>query len=154
MSNEVIYNWVFSNDKNRGWLWYIIALSVIIWLVVWGFLTKQYVMSFLIILIAWVSFFVDNNSEENVQVSITNLWIKVNNMFYDFSKIEAYTLIYEWEDAVLLRLLLIKKWIRYIDLTIDSNIAVDLKQILPNFIAEDEKAELSFSDKLIRMLKL
>lgn len=154
MSNEVIYNWGFSNDKNRWSLWYIIALSVIIWLVVWGFLTKQYVMSFLIILIAWVSFFVDNNSEENVQVSITNLWIKVNNMFYDFSKIEAYTLIYEWEDAVLLRLLLIKKWIRYIDLTIDSNIAVDLKQILPNFIAEDEKAELSFSDKLIRMLKL
>jgi len=154
MNNEIIYNWSFSNDKNRWSLWYIIALSVIIWLVVWWFLTRQYVMSFLIILIAWVSFFIENNSEENTNVFITNLWIKINNSFYDFSKISSYTLIYDDENATLLRLSLVKKWIKYLDLNIDNNIALELKSILPNFIKEDEKTELNFSDKLIRILKL
>ncbi len=154
MDNEIIYNWSFSNDKNRWNLWYIIALSVIIWLVVWWFLTRQYVMSFLIILITWVSFFLENNSEETTQVYITNLWIKVNNSFYDFSKISSYTLIYDWENAVILRLALVKKWINFLDLTIDNNIALNLKWILPNFIVEDENWELSFTDKLIKIFKL
>lgn len=154
MENDIIYNWSFSNDKNRWGLWYVWALSIIIWLVVWWFLTRQYIMSFLIILIAWVSFFIENNSEEITNVFITKLWIKVNNSFFDFSKIDSYTFIYEKENAVILRLSLIKKWIKYLDLNINNSIALALKEILPNFITEDEKIELSFSDKLIKMLKL
>lgn len=154
MENDIIYNWSFSNDKNRWSLWYIWALSIIIWLVVWWFLTRQYIMSFLIILIAWVSFFIENNSEEITNVFITKLWVKVNNSFFDFSKIDSYTFIYEKENAVILRLSLIKKWIKYLDLNINNSIALALKEILPNFINEDEKTELSFSDKLVKMLKL
>lgn len=152
--NDIIYNWSFSNEKNRWSLWYIIALSVVIWLVIWWFLTKQYVMSFLVILITWVTFFVENNSEETTQVSITNLWIKVNSTFYDFSKISSYWLLYDWENAVFLRLALIKKWIKTLDLDIDNNIALDLKSILPNFLKEDKNAELTFTDKMIKILKL
>lgn len=152
--NEVIYNWNFSNEKNRWSMWYVIALSVIIWLVVWWFLTKQYVMSFLIILITGVTFFVENNSEENTNVSITNLWIKVNSTFYDFSKIWSYSIIYDWENAIILRLWLVKKWIKFLDLDIDNSIVHSLKEVLPNFIAENESWELDFSDKLIRILKL
>jgi hypothetical protein len=43
---------------------------------------------------------------------------------------------------------------KFLDLNIDNNIAYDLKQILPNFINEDENQELSFTDKLIKFLKL
>lgn len=152
--NEIIYSWVFSNDKNRWSLWYVIAFSVVIWMVVWWFLTKQYVMWFLIILISWVSFFIENNSEENNSVYVTELWIKINNTFYDYSKISSYTFIYDWDNATFLRLVLIKKWIKYVDLDIDNNIVLELKHILPNFIKEDENWELSFIDKLIKILKL
>lgn len=154
MSNEVIYNWSFSNDKNRWSFWYIWALSVMIWLVVWWFLSRQYPLSFLVILITWVYFFVENNSEENTNILITNLWIKVNNSFYDYSKINSYTLIYDWENAVILRLSLLKKWIKFLDLQINNEIALVLKEILPNFIKEDENWELSFTDRLIKILKL
>lgn len=151
---QSIYSWNFSSDKQRSPAWYAIAVSVIIGLVIWWFLTKQYIMSFLIILIAWVSFFVENNSEETIFIEITQLWIKVNSAFYDYSKIASYTLIYDEENAVILRLNLLKKWIKTIDLIIDNQIALDLKEILPNFLTEDEKWELSFTDKIIRWLKL
>ncbi len=152
--NEIIYNWNFSNDKKRGNMWYVITLSIVIGLVVWWFLTQQYVMSFVIILITWVTFFIENNSEENTNVFITHLWIKINSTFYDFSKINGYTIIYDGENPILLRLLLIKKWIKYLDLEINNDQTFALKEILPNFISEDEKWELDFSDKLIRLLKL
>lgn len=151
---EPLYAWNFSTDKQRSGLWYMIALSVVIGLVVWGFMTKQYVMSFLIILITGISFFIENNSEENITVTLNQLWIKINNSFYDYSKIASYTFIYDWEFAVILRLHLLNKWIKVVDLQVDNSITIDLKQILPNFVNEDEKAELSFTDKLIRWLKL
>ncbi len=154
MNNEILYSWRFSNDKNRGNLWYIIALSIVIWLVVWWFLSRQYPLSFLIILITGVYFFVENNSEEHVDISLTHLWVKVNNSFYDYSKIESYSLIYNGEYAVILRLTLIKKWLKYIDIKIDNDIAIVLKEILPNYIKQDEKWELNFTDKLIQILKL
>ncbi len=154
MNNDLIYNWSFSSEKQRGSLWYIIALSIIIWLVVWWFFTRQYIFSILIILVTWVYFFVENNSESMVLVSITNLWIKVNNFFYDFSKIESFSIIYSWENAIILRLELGKKSLRYLNLQIDNNIALNLKQILPNFINENENWELSFNEKIIKLLKL
>lgn len=154
MSNDLIYNWSFSSEKQRGNLWYIIALSIIIWLVVWGFFTRQYIFSILVILVTWVYFFVENNSESLITVQVTNLWIKVNNFFYDFSKIENYSIIYSWENAILLRLELGKKGLRYLNLQIDNNIALNLKQILPNFLNENENWELTFNEKIIKLLKL
>lgn len=155
MGNEIIYTWSFSNDKNRWPLWYIIALSIVIWLVVWGFLTKQYVMSFLIILITWVYFFVENNSEEITSIYIQNLWINIWNSFYEYTKFQSFNVIYTWNEARILRLVLKNNvWVKFIDLSIDNNVASILKDILPNFIIEDDKTEISFSDKLIKFLKL
>ena len=155
MGNEIIYTWSFSNDKNRWPLWYIIALSIVIWLVVWGFLTKQYVMSFLIILITWVYFFVENNSEEITSIYIQNLWINIWNSFYEYTKFQSFNVIYTWNEARFLRLILKNNvWVKFIDLSIDNNVASILKEILPNFITEDDKTEISFSDKLIKFLKL
>ncbi|MBW7954739.1 hypothetical protein H3C61_02915 [Candidatus Gracilibacteria bacterium] len=154
MSNDLIYNWSFSSEKQRGNLWYIIALSIIIGLVVWGFFTRQYIFSILVILVTGVYFFVENNSESLITVQVTNLGIKVNNFFYDFSKIENYSIIYSGENAILLRLELGKKGLRYLNLQIDNNIALNLKQILPNFLNENENGELTFNEKIIKLLKL
>lgn len=151
---EKIYSWNFSWDKWRWPMWYVIAISIVIWIVIWWFLTKQYILSLLIILISWISFFVENNSEENINVEINQLWIRVNNNFYDFPKIDSFSIVYDWWNATILRLALVKKWLKFIDLNIDNNIAVELKWILPNYIKENDKYEISFIDRLVKLLKL
>jgi len=154
MSNNILYNWNFEDKKNRSTLWYIIALSIVIGLVVWWFLTKQYWMSFIILLISWLTYFIENNSDEHLNVDITELWIKIWAIFYDYSKVDSFSFIYSWENAILLRLNLNKKWIRFLDLNIDNSIVIDLKPILINYIEENPKWELSFSEKIIKLLKL
>jgi hypothetical protein len=153
-NNNIHYTWKFNDEKNRGTLWYIITLSIVIWLVIWWFLTKQYWMSFIVLLIAWLTYFIENNSPEQIEVNISELWIKIWNSFYDYSKIDSYTFIYTWENANVLRLHFNKKWLRYIDLPITNNLVSDLKWILSDFIEENSKGELSFSEKLIKILKL
>ncbi len=153
MSNT-IYEWSFSDSKNRGKLWYIIAISVILWLAIWWIFTKQYWLSFIVFLIAWISFFIENNSAENIDVNITELWISIWDYFYDFSTINNFSFIYSWNNAILIRLELSKKWIKKIDLKVDDQICSDLKKILPNYIEELKWWELTNSEKLINLLKL
>lgn len=153
MSN-IIYEWNFSDSKDRGKLWYIFAVSIILWLAIWWIFTKQYWLSFIVILIAWISFFIENNSSGSVDIKISDIWIKISDYFYDFSSITEYSFIYLWEEAVFLRLRLNKKGIKQIDLKIDNNIYSDLKNILPNFINEVKWWELTFTEKFINLLKL
>lgn len=154
MSDNILYSWKFDDNKNRGSMWYIVALSVVIWLAIWWFLTKQYWMSIIILLIAWVFYYIENNSDDEINVIINELWIKIWSSFYDFSKIDSYSFIYNWENAVFLRLELNKKWLRVLDLDIDNTIALNLKWILTNYLTENPKGELKFVEKIISLLKL
>jgi hypothetical protein len=154
METETLYTWKFSDKRERWTLWYIIALSIVVWLSIWWFMTKQYWMSFIVLLIAWLVYFVENNSEEEIKVEITSLGIKIWMSFYDYSKIDSYSFIYNNENAILLRLNLNKRWLKKVDLTVDNNSTHDIKNVLLNFLEENPKWELSFSEKIISKLKL
>jgi len=152
--SETIYTWTFSSKKYRWNSWYMIAFSIVVWLVIWWFLTKQYWMSFIVLLISWLILFTENNSDDDLTVKINELWIKAGESFYDFSRIDSYTFIYSWEKAIFLRLNLNKKWLRNIDLIVNNEITSKLNEILPNFLEENPKLELTLSEKIISLLKL
>ncbi len=152
--SNVIYTWTFDDRKNRSPVWYISAISIVIGFALWGFLTKQYGMSFVVLLVAGVAFFVENNSDEHINVTLTNLWMKVWDKFYDYSRIESYALIYDHENALFLRLNLSQRGIKRLDLKINNAIAADLKEILPHYIQENPKQEITLTDRIIYLLKL
>ena len=154
MANEIIYSWNFEDTKNRGSLWYIIALSIVIGLVIWGFLTKQYGMSFILLLITWIAYFVENNSEDQVNVNITELGITIWETFYEFTKIASYSFIYDHGNSIFLRLNLTKRGLRELNLNVNNDITAELKRILPNFVEESWEWELSFTERMIHLLKL
>lgn len=151
---NIIYSWKFDDKKNRWASWYTIALAIVIWLAIWWFLTKQYGMSFIVLLVAWVFYFLENNSEDQVDVYLTDLWIQIWQSFYDYSKIENFTYIYDWSKPELLRLSINRTGIKNIDLNIDENIVLNLKNILPQYLQENPKWELTFVEKMISKLKL
>lgn len=151
---NVIYSWKFEDKKDRGPSWYIIALSVVIWLAIWWFLTKQYWMSFIVLLVAGVFYYLENNSPDEVEIFLTELWIQIGQSFYDYSKIENYTYIYDWARPLYLRLIINRAGVKNIDLKINEWIVLDLKNILSNYVVENPKGELSFVEKIIEKLKL
>lgn len=68
-----LLEWKYEDIKDRSPLWYMIALSVAIGLVIWGFFTRQYGMSIVIMLLAGIIFFIENNADDNVDVTVSEL---------------------------------------------------------------------------------
>jgi hypothetical protein len=153
-TSNILYNWNYEDNKNRSPLWYIIALSVAIWLIIWWFLTRQYGMSIVIMLVVWFFYFLENNSEDEVAVEVTDLGIKVQGNFYDYARIWWYSIVYDGERALHLRLLIKKRGIGILNLNINNAIASDIRSILANYIEENEKQEITLSEKIIHLLKL
>jgi hypothetical protein len=151
---DILYSWEFEDKKDRWPYWYIIALSIIIWIAIWGFMTGQYGMSFVVLFISWIFYFIENNSEDIVKVILSDIWVQIWKNFYEYTKIINYSYIYENETPIFLRLTINKVSLKNMDLDIDQKIIQELKNILPNYMEEDTKWELSLMEKLIRKLKL
>ena len=154
MSNNILYSWKFKAKKERWSLWYIIFISVWIWLIIWWFLNKIYGLSFVVMILGWLVYFIENNSPDEINVSINELWIQVWNNFYDFWEINSFTMIYNWNIPQILRLNLNKKNLKHLDLYIDESNANEIKNTLLNFIEENSKEQLTLIEKIIKLLKL
>lgn len=153
-STALLYTWDFEDTKDRWPIWYTIALSISIGLIIWGFLTQQYGMSIVIMIIMGLFFFLENNSEDNVHVEVTDLGILIQWVFYDYSRIASYSIIYSWSDALFLRLHLKRKGVSSLNLHISNGIASDIQSFLWEFLEENERQEVSMTEKLIQFLKL
>jgi len=152
--SNTLYSWKYNDTKNRSPLWYMIALSIAIWLIIWWFFTRQYGMSIVIMLVVWFFYFLENNTEDDVEVIITELGVRIQTSFYDFSRIASFSTIFDGEEAVFLRLITKNRGIRILNLRIDNNVLSELRPILVQFIEENPKQELSFVEKLSHTLKL
>lgn len=149
-----LYHWQYEDSKDRSPLWYMIALSIAVGLIIWGFLTKQYGMSLVIMLVVGFFFFVENNSEDTVHVELTDLGIKVQDMFYDYSRISSFSIMYHGDSAFYLRLHLKKKGVRFANLRVDNAISANIRPILIEYVEENPKGEISFLEKIAHLLKL
>lgn len=152
--SEILYSWKVSSKKNRSSLWYIIAFSVAIGFIVWWFLTGQYMMSFVIILLSWIIFFVENNSSDETEITLTDTWIQIGESFYDYGKVHSFWIIYNKDTPFLLRVILKTRILPVNDFLIDVDKAIQIKPILQSYVQENENMELSFTDKIIHILKL
>jgi len=152
--SEYLYTWEFDDKKTRWSLWYIIALSFVIWFSIWWFFTKQYWMSFIILLLAGLVYFVDNNSSDSVEVKISNIWVNIAWVLYDYKNIKSFWIVYKWDEPLFLRLFLNRKWLKNIDVQINNNIIENVKNALTNNVLESEKIDLSPVEKIILLLKL
>jgi hypothetical protein len=99
-------------------------------------------------------YFIENNSPDKINVNITDLWIQVWSNFYDFWDINSFTMIFDWNNPFLLRLNLNKRNLKHLDLYINEDIANKIKNTLLNFIEENSDEQLTFTEKMIKLLKL
>ncbi len=153
--SENLYTWKFPWRKNHSGMWYIVALSLVIGIVLWGFITRQYGLSLVLLLASWIFFYVENNSEDEVFVTINGYGIQIWGSFYDFSKIDQYAFITNSNQIILIRFYINKsRTSRFLDIELNDKIAADLQTILPNFLPEWQRQELGLTDKLIRLFNL
>lgn len=150
-----MFNWQFNSKKERSSSWYILAVVFAIGFIIWWYLTEQYIMSIVIIMLVWVFFLIENNSPDIVEVTVNENGILISESFYDYPKIETFAIVYNKNIPLFLRLRFKSRWLKQVDVPLNSQInSSDLRAFLLEYVEEDSKTEMSSTDKLIDYLKL
>jgi hypothetical protein len=103
-----MYHWQFSSSIQRSKEWYIIALIIVLFLVVYGILQELYIMSIVAFLFAGVYILIENNASPVSTVDIDDKKIQVNSTIYNFDSIDRFTLLMSGGEHSMLRIFMKK----------------------------------------------
>ena len=150
-----MYHWQFASRNERPQSWYIVALVVVLFLVIYGIVQWLYMMSVVAFLFAWVYIMKENNAAPLTDVNVTENGIQVQDTFYEYSQIASFAILYDQEIAKMLRFS-VKKWITsLIDIPITQDVnPAELRNILLKNISENPDAEFTKSDRMIQAMRL
>jgi len=150
-----MFSWEFNSKKEKSSSWYTVAIIIAISLIIWGYIVGLYVMSIVIFMFIWVYILIENNTPDLIDIEINESWIKVWDTFYDYPKIEKFSIIYNKNTPVYLRLRLRVRWFKLLDLPITSDVnAAGVRAFLSDYVEEDEKWEIGAIDRILNYLKL
>ncbi len=150
-----MFTWQFSSQKERSAQWYIIALVVVLFFVLYGIIEQIYFLSVVSFLFAWVYILMENNATPITHVNISEHIVQVNTTIYEFDKINKFALLSNGTNYVMLRLFL-KKWItQMIDIPLTEEVdSIWLKDFLSEKILFDADADWGKWDRLIHAMRL
>lgn len=150
-----MFYWEFKTKKEKWASWYTTAIIVALAFILWWAVTWMYAMSVVVFIMAWVYMLNENNSPDVMQIEINENWIAVWEVFYDYAKIEAFSIIYSKKTPIFLRLRLNARWFRFMDIPLEwVDWVSDVRTFLLWYVSEDSKWELWTIDKLVNYLKL
>ncbi len=95
--DDAVIAWVAPEAirHERGKVWKMVMLAIIIGFVVWGIMSQALTFSIAVIVFAVVYYFVGMNSPKDVEVKISQVGIKVGDRRYSYSIVKAFWINYE-----------------------------------------------------------
>lgn len=148
-----MFEWTVTVRKDRSATWYAIAGIAVASLVVWGFFEGIYALSVVAVIFAGVFLLIENNAPDSVMVKVNENGVGVGSEFYDYGMIQDFALIFDGGLPVYLRLRLSRKGIKTVDVDIPEGSEVsNLRAFLAGYAEESKDAELSFSEKMLRVM--
>lgn len=148
--------WEIDTKQDKGATWYVTAGIFSLALIVWGIWVGLYVMSIVIFILAGVYILIDNNAPERVTITVNENGIMIASSFYDYPKIESFSIVYDDGKPVLLRLKTTVRGLKNIDVELNNQVnPAELRGFLGQYAAEEENGgELTNTERLTRYLKI
>jgi len=137
--------------KNKSWyqiLWVILVLLIIFAIFKGGFLP---VVTF--VLMGIVVYVYSKKEPRKIHFKIVNKGIWFNEKFYDFTELKSFWILYEPPELKTLNFLTEKKLPGIITFQLGDQNPVKIREILLEFLPEDEKRKESLADKAARAVK-
>lgn len=132
-----MFSWVLSNKKNRGPMWYIIAMIVIGSLFLFGIVTQLYILSVVVILFAGTFLLIENNSSPITEIEISEKGLKVGENNYLWDDFVTFQMVEAGGSPVFLRFIPKKRISTVLDIPLNPEIDPDLiKNFLLAFFPE------------------
>lgn len=150
-----MFTWQFSSQKVRPPQWYLIALIVVIFFVIYGIFEGLYLMSIVAFLFAGVYILIENNAAPTVTVLVNDRLIQVGSALYELDKISKFSILSRDGIPAILRIWIKKSITPNMDIPLTSEVdGYALKDFLVQYIEYDSEAEFTKSDRIIEVMGL
>ncbi|OGH60163.1 MAG: hypothetical protein A2725_04625 [Candidatus Magasanikbacteria bacterium RIFCSPHIGHO2_01_FULL_33_34] len=157
ITGDVAYEWTVQEfDRHqRGLFWYIFMITVGMILVIYGFLSNNFLFSLIIVLSAIILFIQSYQEPAQVLFSITELGVVLGNRFYKYSELESFYIIYQPPEIKTL-FIQPKSGIRpLLRIPLLDQDPLDIREAMTVFLEEDfEKETEPLTDLFARQWKI
>lgn len=155
---EELITWsVKEYDKHeRSKRWYIIAISLTLGLLLFSFLTANFLFAVIIIIASLVVILHDGQEPVSLKVSLTEEGVIVGSKFYDYDEFENFSIVYKPSQEVKRLYIEFKNAIRpRLSFSLDEMNPLPIRDYLLKCLPEDlERTDEPLSEGLARILKL
>jgi len=138
----------------KGKAWFLIAGIITLLLIIYAIYTNSATMAIVFIILAGVYYLTHNQHPKIIDVSITELGVFVDNKFYPYNMINSFWIVYHPNYVHNLYLRLSGKTFTKVVIQLDAQDPVEVRKTLAKEIPEVEGGTESFSEMLIRLLRL
>ncbi|MFH1946590.1 MAG: hypothetical protein ABIJ23_00310 [Candidatus Magasanikbacteria bacterium] len=150
---DILHEWTILQYErhDRGTVWYILMMSLGLFLVFYGVITGNFLFSLIVVLFAIIMFLQSHQEPPQIPFLITELGVVVGGKFYEYAEFENFYIIYKPPHVK--TLFLDTKSILHPMLRIpllDIN-PIEIKHSLREFLPEDfEKEDEPLTDRAAR----
>ena len=133
-----MFSWTISNEKNRGPMWYIFAIIIILVLVIYGIISGLYLMSVVAVLFSGVFLLIENNTLPTTRFFINEKHLQIDNTPYTWENFSHFSIV-DIGNRKILKLFPLKKFSPVFEIPLNSDInSAELYNFLKNFLEEKE----------------
>ena len=153
-----IINWQVPEYERheRSKVWYINASIISLLLLLYCFLTGNFLFAMIIIIVAFVIILHDGRQPERVQISLTDEGVKVGKKFYDYDEIKDFSLVYKPRQEIKNLYFEFKNVIRpRLSIPLFDKNPLPIRNFLLKYLPEDlDRTDLPLSEALAKFFKL
>jgi hypothetical protein len=149
-----MYEWEFATKRPKSPLWYIIAASVALALVVWGFFIGLYAMSVVVVLFAGVYLLYENNFSDTTRVIFSDNDIRVGNERYEYARVLRFGVVSLAGQPIFLRFFVKGTLGSTLDIPVpdQGEMLAEIREYLATKLPQDETMAFSDTEKILYRL--
>jgi len=153
---KAVFQWIapeyIRHEKSKNW--YFGATLVLVATILLAYYTANWSMALAVLVFAGVYLFTHQyHPPKDVHVVISDLGIRMGHMFFFYSDIKAFWIIYK-PDWKTLNLRVSKHWFSEISIHLNGMDPVEIRKYLVGQVPEWEGKDEKFGDIILRLLKL
>ena len=155
---DAIIDWQIPEfDKHeRTKKWYITASIAALVLLLYSFISANFLFAVIIIITALVIILNDKKEPNKIKVSLTDEGIMIGKKFYDYDEIENFSIVYKPRQEIKNLYFEFKSALRHrLSIPLENTNPITIRKALLKYLKEDlERTDQPLSEALAKMFKL
>lgn len=141
-------------QHEKGWRWFLVAGLIALGFMIYAVLSGNWTFALVILVIVAIYYYEHGRTPQHIQVLVSRTGIKIGDKEYTYQNIKSFWIIYKPGQVKTLNLRSNSRLLSDVSIDLDGQDPAELRTFLCAHVKEEEGKEETFTESLIRILKL